>query len=72
VTLLAGAQVDYPAPPRAGLEHHLYLLEGVLEVTIGEARHRLSAGDCLRYRLFGPNSLAAPGPDGARYLIAIV
>lgn len=72
VRLPAGARVDYPGPPRVGLEHHLWLLDGALEVTLGEDRHRLSPGDCLRYRLFGPNSLAALGPDDARYVIAIV
>ncbi|WP_374575682.1 helix-turn-helix domain-containing protein [Phenylobacterium sp.] len=72
VRLPAGTRVDYPGPPRAGLEHHLYLLEGTLEVTLEGERHRLQPGDCLRYRLFGPNSLAAPGPDAARYLIAII
>lgn len=72
VRLPAGARIDYPGPPRTGLEHHLWLLEGRLDLTIGGERHRLAAGDCLRYRLFGPNSFEAPGPDAARYLIAIV
>ena len=67
-----GAEIDYPGPPRPGLEHHLYLLEGALEVTVDGVRHRLAPGDCLRYRLFGPSGFKAPGPQPARYLLAIV
>jgi transcriptional regulator with XRE-family HTH domain len=70
--LPAGAQIAYPAPPRAGLEHHLYLLEGALEVSLDGEPHRLTAGDCLRYRLFGASSFKAPGPDAAHYVIALI
>lgn len=72
VRMPPGRRVDYTGPPRAGLEHHLYLLEGRMTVTIEGVRHDLEAGDCLRYRLFGASSLANAGPDEARYLIAIL
>ena len=32
--LPAGARIDYPLPPRPGLEHHLYLMDGALELAI--------------------------------------
>src|SRR6202142_4113085 len=32
--LPAGASIDYPLPPRLGLEHHLYLEAGALELMI--------------------------------------
>lgn len=69
--LPAGASIAYDAPPVPNLEHHVTVLDGVLDLTVDEAAHRLEAGDCLRYRLLGGSRFAAPGPLPARYLIAI-
>jgi len=63
--------IDYPLPPRPGLEHHLYLLEGALELTIEGNVHRLSPGDCLRYKLFGASRFRALGRRAARYVLAL-
>jgi len=71
-TLPAGRRIAYEAPPVAGLEHHLYLLEGRLDLSVGGTVHRLSAGDCLRYRLFGASNFETPPDAAARYLLAIV
>ncbi|QDG78586.1 helix-turn-helix domain-containing protein [Labrenzia sp. PHM005] len=71
-TLPAGAIISYSVPPLPDLEHHLVLLEGNLCVTLGEKRHDLQAGDCLRFRLNSPNSYHAPGPDSARYLLTVI
>jgi transcriptional regulator with XRE-family HTH domain len=59
--LPAGASIDYPLPPRLGLEHHLYLVEGSLELEIEGKVHRLNAGDCLRYKLMGASRFRALG-----------
>jgi transcriptional regulator with XRE-family HTH domain len=69
--LPAGAAIDYAAPPVAGLEHHLWLLDGALTLTVAGVAHALSPGDCLRYRLHGPTRFECPGP-AARYLLAMV
>jgi transcriptional regulator with XRE-family HTH domain len=69
--LPAGARIDYPLPPRLGLEHHLYLEEGALALTIEGRVHRLSPGDCLRYKLMGPSRFAATGRRRARYLLVL-
>lgn len=69
-TLAAGARIAYDAPPRQGLEHHLCLLEGALEVTVGGRAHDLAPGDCLRYQLAGPSAFATAA--GARYLLFTV
>jgi transcriptional regulator with XRE-family HTH domain len=69
--LPAGARIDYPLPPRLGLEHHLYLLDGSLELTIEGAVHCLSAGDCLRYRLMGASRFVATGRRPARYVLVL-
>lgn len=71
-TLEPGTLLDYDGPPRPGLEHHLYLLEGALEVTVGGRSHNLEPGDCLRYRLYGPSAFATPQQCGARYVLFMV
>jgi len=67
----AGARIDYPLPPRPGLEHHLYLIEGALELTIEGAVHHLRAGDCLRYKLTGASRFVATGRRPARYILVL-
>jgi transcriptional regulator with XRE-family HTH domain len=66
-----GASIDYPLPPHLGLEHHLYLEEGALELTIEGTTHRLSAGDCLRYKLMGPSRFRTLGRRPARYILVL-
>ncbi|TNC12344.1 helix-turn-helix domain-containing protein [Methylobacterium terricola] len=69
-TLPEGATIAYEAPPVGGLEHHLWLLEGRLDLALDGVTHALSPGDCLRYQLAGASRFTCPGPE-ARYLIAI-
>ena len=63
-------RIAYDAPAVPGAEHHLYLLDGTLTVTVEGTAHRLAPGDCLRYRLYGA-TVFETGPDPARYLIAL-
>ena len=67
-----GARIAYDVPPRHGLEHHLLLLEGRLQVTVGGVTHDLHPGDCLRYQLTGPSAFATPEKTGARYVLCMV
>ncbi|RDS65554.1 MULTISPECIES: helix-turn-helix domain-containing protein [unclassified Streptomyces] len=67
-----GADIDYDRPPVPGLEQHLWVLDGVLEVTVQEIDYRLEAGDCLRTRVWGPTRFRCPGPGEVRYLLAVV
>jgi len=69
--LPSGARIDYPLPPRLGLEHHLFLTDGALELTVEGTAHRLRAGDCLRYKLMGPSRFVATGPRAARYMLVL-
>jgi transcriptional regulator with XRE-family HTH domain len=69
--LPAGTQIDYPFPPRPGLEHHLYLESGALELRVDGSTHRLSEGDCLRYRLHGASSFRVVNRRPARYFLVI-
>lgn len=68
-----GPDVDirYERSPRPGLEHHLVMLDGELQLWVEERSYRLVAGDCLRYRLWG-NSRFLSGSAGARYLLFLI
>ncbi|GAA4317757.1 XRE family transcriptional regulator [Streptomyces venetus] len=70
--LTAGADIAYDRPPVAGLEQHIWILEGALVVTAQETEHRLGTGDCLRMRVWGPTRFRCAAPDGVRYLLAVV
>ncbi|MFJ9815000.1 helix-turn-helix domain-containing protein [Streptomyces sp. NPDC101151] len=70
--LTPGADIAYDRPPVPGLEQHLWLLDGTLEVTVGDTVHHLDAGDCLRMRVFGPTRFRSAGPETARYVLAVV
>jgi transcriptional regulator with XRE-family HTH domain len=67
-----GVRIAYDHAPKPGLEHHLVLLEGQLEITVGGQAYELKAGDCLRYQLFGPSVFATPKKSTAHYLIFMV
>lgn len=71
-TLPAGHSISYEAPGEIGLEQHIWLLRGVLNVTCDDALHQLRPNDCLRFRLQGATRFAAPGPDDAHYLLVMV
>ncbi|GGS32608.1 XRE family transcriptional regulator [Streptomyces griseoviridis] len=70
--LPAGADLAYDRPPVPGLEQHLWVLEGALEVTADGTAHALDTGDCLRTRVWGPTRFRCPGPGDARYVLAVV
>ena len=69
--LPAGADIAYAAPGVQGLEQHIWMLGGVLVLTLEGSVHRLVAGDCLRFRLFGPTRFQAPEPGGAHYAMVV-
>ncbi|TVT52331.1 helix-turn-helix domain-containing protein [Amycolatopsis rhizosphaerae] len=70
--LPAGAVIAYQAAARPGQEQHLWLTEGVLELTVGGELHELRAGDCLRFHVRGGTRFHSPGPGAARYTLVIV
>lgn len=70
-TLPPGTVIEYDAPPLAGLEQHIWLLDGRLDYRLDGVSHVLEPGDCLRFRLFGPSRFASLGDGPARYVIAI-
>lgn len=68
--LRAGARITYDAPPVIGLEQHIWILSGVLELTINKQYWRLEAGDCLRFHLSGHSSFHAP-ETAAHYALVV-
>lgn len=68
--LSPGKTLRYDKPPVEGLEHHLVMLAGSLDIEVNGTLHSLSPGDCLRYRLHGPAGFAA-GSKGATYLLVL-
>jgi transcriptional regulator with XRE-family HTH domain len=70
--LAAGADIAYDRPPVRGLEQHIWVLEGALQVTAQDVEHRLGAGDCLRLRVWGPTRFRCGGPEDVRYVLAVV
>ncbi|GLY64706.1 helix-turn-helix domain-containing protein [Amycolatopsis taiwanensis] len=70
--LQPGADLSYDEPPIPGLEHHIWVLAGVLEVTIDGRRREVRPGDCLRYRLWGPARFRCHGDEPVRYLLMTV
>ncbi|WP_405670283.1 helix-turn-helix domain-containing protein [Streptomyces sp. NBC_01530] len=70
--LTAGADIAYDRPPVPGLEQHIWVLEGALDVTAQDVEHHLDTGDCLRLRVWGPTRFRCADPDGVRYVLAVV
>lgn len=72
VWMPAGGSVAFDASPVAGLEHHLWMLDGALTLDVDGAVFHLRAGDCVRYVLNGPSRFQNTGRRDARYVVAIV
>ncbi|MFC8428729.1 helix-turn-helix domain-containing protein [Streptomyces sp. NPDC057253] len=70
--LAAGADISYDRPPVPGLEQHIWVLAGALDVTAQGVEHHLDAGDCLRLRVWGATRFRCTGPDPVRYVLAVV
>lgn len=68
----AGGSIAYENPPVPGLEQHIWVLEGTVEITVDDTVHTVRTGDCLRFRLHGPSRFHCPGPARVRYALMIV
>ncbi len=72
VSFPAGARVAFDTGARQPRVHQqVWVLEGSIDVTLGEARHRLAAGDCLAMVLDQPISYHNPTRKPARYAVVI-
>jgi glyoxylate utilization-related uncharacterized protein len=73
VTFPARTRVTYDSPPRAGgFDQQVWVIEGAIEIGVGDAVHKLSEGDCLAMRLDPPVYFHNKSKAPARYLVATV
>ena len=72
VILPPAARVAYDTASRLSIvDQQVWLLEGAIEVTVGERTHHLAAGDCLAMRVDRPTAFHNRAAGTARYLVAL-
>jgi mannose-6-phosphate isomerase-like protein (cupin superfamily) len=73
-------EVQFPARARVAFENgardmrvhqQVWVLEGAIDITLGEKRHRLREGDCLAMQLDRPTMFHNPTRKPARYVVVI-
>lgn len=68
-----GQRVAYEASPRdEDVHQQVWMIDGTMTLTVGDATWRLEAGDCLAMTLDAPIVFHNPGANEARYLVALV
>ena len=73
VVFPAGQRVAFDTAIRdVDLQQQVWVIDGEMDITLGDARWRLAAGDCLAMRVDRPTSFHNPGSKAARYLVALV
>lgn len=70
--LSSGAIIHYDAPAKPGLEHHLFMLSGTLELSLDGVKYTLNTGDCLRYKLQGCNTFKTLNDLTVRYILVLI
>lgn len=66
------ARVTYESAMREPPVHQqLWVLEGAMDISVGETLHQLRAGDCLAHTLDRPMSFHNPTRKVARYVVVI-
>ena len=73
VELPPGARVAYETTTAPGaVQQQIWLIEGALELRVGDTLHALKAGDCLAMTLDERIAFHNPGRRAAHYLVALV
>ena len=72
VRMPAGATVSFDTSPIAGLEHHLWMLEGSLTLEVEGRRSGCAPATACATCSPGPTQFKNPGKREARYLVAMV
>jgi transcriptional regulator with XRE-family HTH domain len=73
VSFPAGQRVAYETSARdVDVHQQVWIIEGRMEVTVGESRWTLETGDCLAMRLDQPIAYHNPTGKPARYLVSLV
>jgi transcriptional regulator with XRE-family HTH domain len=67
-----GKRVAYDTGAReVEINQQVWVIEGAMEITLGDERWRLEAGDCLAMRVDRPTVFRNPTRKPARYLVAL-
>jgi transcriptional regulator with XRE-family HTH domain len=66
-----GAEIGFDNRRVAGADQHVWVLDGVLELTLGEEAFRLAAGDCLAMGFDRPVRFRNPAERPLRYAVVI-
>jgi quercetin dioxygenase-like cupin family protein len=66
-----GGSVAFDVLQLAGSDQHVWVLEGTLELGLGEEVFRLEAGDCLMMRFDRPVVFRNPTEHQIRYAVII-
>jgi mannose-6-phosphate isomerase-like protein (cupin superfamily) len=67
-----GKQVAYETGNRdAEMYQQIWVVEGVMEMTVGDRQWQLETGDCLAMKLDRPIGYRNPSRRPARYLVAL-
>lgn len=73
VSFPAGQRIAYETTARNTEVHQqIWIIDGRLELTLGETLWQLGSGDCLAMKLDQPVSFHNPGDKPVRYLVALV
>lgn len=72
VTFPPGQRVAYDTAARdADVHQQVWIIEGSMDITVGDANWTLATGDCLAMRLDRPITFYNPTANPARYLVAL-
>ncbi|APA88197.1 XRE family transcriptional regulator [Paraburkholderia sprentiae WSM5005] len=72
VTFPAGQRVSYETGARdVDIHQQVWMLDGSMEITVGDVSWRLKTGDCLAMRLDSPIVFRNHTRKRARYLVAL-
>lgn len=71
VTLPPGARVAYESASLHDVDQQVWVQDGRVEVTVGQATHHLAEDDCLAMTLAEPITYANRTRKPARYVVAI-
>lgn len=72
VVFPARSQVAYESSARdVRVDQQVWVLEGAIDISLGDAQYSLKEGDCLAMRLDRPTTFSNPFRKAARYVVAI-
>jgi uncharacterized cupin superfamily protein len=53
------------------VDQQIWVLEGAIDISLGDEQYRLKEGDCLAMQLDRPTTFSNPRRKAARYIVVI-